>query len=86
MKVAQLFVAAALVLPIASAFAQSTPRSINDDVSAQIAQEQSTYRFAGSADQTQAAINGNARLGTPSRQLTQVNMGRYSLSVDRPSF
>jgi hypothetical protein len=69
MKVAQLLVAAALAIPAVSSFAQSTPISMNDDVSAQIAQEQPTYR----------------RTSVPPR-VAQLNMGRYSLSVTRPSF
>lgn len=85
MKVAQLLVAAALAIPAVSSFAQSTPISMNDDVSAQIAQEQSTYRYADSADQSQAAFNDARRASVPPR-VAQLNMGRYSLSVTRPSF
>jgi hypothetical protein len=84
MKVAQFIVAAAIAIPAVSSFAQSTPLSINDDVRAQIAQEQMTSRYADFAGQTQAALNDDARAGVP-RQITEVNLGRYSLSIVRPA-
>jgi hypothetical protein len=71
MKVVQFIVAAAIAIPAVSSFAQSTPPSMNDDVAAQIAQ---------------AAVNDVKRTWVPPRQITQMNMGRYSLSVVRPSF
>jgi len=86
MKVAPFIVAAAIAIPAVSSFAQSTPPSMNDDVSAQIAQEKMTYRYTDSADQTQAAIDNVKRGWVPPRQITEMNMGRYSLSVVRPSF
>jgi hypothetical protein len=86
MKVVQFLVAAAIAIPAVSSFAQSTPPSMNDDVAAQIAQEKMTYQYADSADQTQAAVNDVKRTWVPPRQITQMNMGRYSLSVVRPSF
>jgi hypothetical protein len=86
MKIAQLIVAAAIALPAVSSFAQSTPLSMNDAVSAQIAQEQMTYRYADSADQSKAAMNDSQRKWVPPRQIANLNMGRYSLSVVRPSF
>ncbi|MGA7782561.1 MAG: hypothetical protein WCA85_33285 [Paraburkholderia sp.] len=86
MKVAQLIVAAAIAIPAVSSFAQSTPASMNDDAGAQIAQQATTYRYTDSADQTQAAINDAKRTWVPPRQIAKVNMGRYSLSVVRPSF
>jgi hypothetical protein len=86
MKVVQFLVAAAIAIPAVSSFAPSTPQSMNDDVAAQIAQEKMTYQYADSADQTQAAINDVKRTWVPPRQVTQMNMGRYSLSVVRPSF
>lgn len=86
MKVAQLIVAAAIAIPAASSFAQSTPSSIDTDARAQIAQQTTTYRYTDSADQTQASINEFNRTSVPPRQLAEVNMGRYSLSVVRPSF
>jgi hypothetical protein len=86
MKIAQFIVTAAIAIPAMSSFAQSTPPSINDDVSTQIAQEKMTYRYADSADQTQAAINDVKQAWVPSRQIAELNMGRYSLSVVRPSF
>jgi hypothetical protein len=85
MKVAQFIVAAVIAIPAVSSFAQSTPPSMNDDVRAQITQVEMTYRYADSADQTQAA-NDIKRAWVPPRQITEVNMGRYSLSVVRPSF
>jgi hypothetical protein len=86
MKVAQFVVAAAIAIPAVSSFAQSTPPSMDDAVRAQIAQEKMTYRYADSADQTQAAINGASRAWVPPRQIIDMNIGRYSLSVVRPSF
>jgi hypothetical protein len=86
MKVAQFIVAAAITIPAVSSFAQSTPASMNDDVRAQIAQVETTYQYADSADQAQAAVNDGKRTWVPARQITQVNMGRYSLSVVRASF
>ena len=86
MKVVQFIVAAAIAIPAVSSFAQSTPPSMNDAVRAQIAQEQMTYRYTDPADQTQAAINDVKRTWVPPRQIAEVNMGRYSLSVVRPSF
>jgi hypothetical protein len=85
MKVAQFIVAAAIAIPAVSSFAQSTPLSVNDDVRAQIAQEQITSRYADFADQTQAAVNDDERAWVPPRQITEVNMGRYSLSIVRPA-
>ncbi|RFU47936.1 hypothetical protein [Paraburkholderia sp. DHOC27] len=86
MKVAQFIVAAALAIPAVSSFAQSSPPSWNDDVRTQIAQDQSTYRYTDSADQSQAALNDARQKWVPARQITEVNLGRYSLSVVRPSF
>jgi hypothetical protein len=86
MKIAQSVIAALIAISPAFAFAQSTPPSINDDVRASIAQEQSTYRYADQASQTQAAINDAKRTGLLPHQITQMNLGRYSLSVVRPSF
>jgi hypothetical protein len=85
MKIAQLVVAAAIAIPAVSAFAQSAERPLNEDVKAQIAQEQTAYRYGDSADQVQPAINDWNRSSLPPSQVT-VNMGRYSLSVVRPSF
>lgn len=86
MKIAQMIVAVAIAVPAVSSFAQSTPATVNDDVRTQIAQQETTYQFADSADQTQAVINDIRPVWVPPRQVAEVNMGRYSLSVVRPSF
>jgi len=86
MKIAQFIVAVAIAIPAVSSLAQSTPTPTNDDLSAQIAHERMTYRYSESADQTQASMNDAKRTGLPPHQIAQVNMGRYSLSVVRPSF
>jgi hypothetical protein len=89
MKVAQLIVAAAIAIPAVSSFAQSTPPSVNDNVGVAgvtIAQETTTHRYADSADQLQATVNEFNRTEVPPRQLAEMNLGRYSLSVTRPSF
>ncbi|MFC0402173.1 hypothetical protein [Paraburkholderia rhizosphaerae] len=86
MKIPQIIVASLLAIPSAFAFAQSTPPSINDDVRAQMTQQQMTYRYPDQAVQTQAAINDAKRTGLLPHQMAEMNMGRYSLSVVRPSF
>lgn len=86
MKVAQFIVAAAIAIPAVSSFAQSTPPSMNDDLRAQIAQQTMTYRYTDSANQTQAAVNDVQRKWVPPGQIGEFNVGRYSLSVVRPSF
>ncbi|GAB7527365.1 hypothetical protein [Paraburkholderia sp. 2C] len=86
MKIAQSVIAALIAVSPALAFAQSTPPSFNDDVRASIAQEQANYRYAAPVDQSQAAINDARRTGLLPHQMAQMNLGRYSLSVVRPSF
>jgi hypothetical protein len=68
-----------------SSFAQSTQPPLNEDVKAQIAQDQAAYRFTDANDQTQARINDWNRSSVPQGQVN-VNMGPYQLSVVRPSF
>jgi hypothetical protein len=86
MKIAHFIVAGLVAIPSAFAFAQSTPPSINDDVRAQLTQAQASYRYAGQTDETQAAINDARRTGLLPHQMAELNVGRYSLSVVRPSF
>ncbi|HVE10599.1 MAG TPA: hypothetical protein VNE00_25320 [Paraburkholderia sp.] len=86
MKIARVIIAGLLAIPSVFAFAQSTPTAINDAVSAQIAQEKMTYRYGDHVEQTQAAINDARRTGLLPHQMTEMNVGRYSLSVVRPSF
>jgi hypothetical protein len=86
MKIARLIVASLVAIPSAFAFAQSTPPSFNGAVRAQITQEQSTYRYADRVDESQAAINDDKRTALLPHQIGEVDMGRYSLSVVRPSF
>jgi hypothetical protein len=86
MKIARFIVASLMAIPSAFAFAQSTPPSINDDVRALTTQEKMTYRYANRVDQTDAAINDAKRTGLLPHQTAEMNMGRYSLSVVRPTF
>jgi hypothetical protein len=86
MKVAQLIVAAAVLIPAVSAFAQSTPPALNDAVRAQIVQQKETYGSTDSNDQKRLSASGVNRSENQSRQITDVNMGRYSMSVATPSF
>jgi hypothetical protein len=85
MKIAHFIVAAAIAIPAVSSFAQSTEGPLNEDVKAQVAQEQTAYRYTDSNDQVQSKINDWNRTSVPAGQVT-VNMGRYALSVVRPSF
>ncbi|MBN3766001.1 hypothetical protein G3O01_34675 [Burkholderia sp. Ac-20365] len=86
MKMIQLIVAVSLAIPAVSSFAQSSPQTVNDDIRAQLAQQKTTYRYADATDQTQASVDNARRIGLLPHQITGVNMGRYSLSVVRPSF
>ncbi|WP_028216584.1 hypothetical protein [Paraburkholderia oxyphila] len=86
MKLAQLIVAASILVPAVSSFAQSTPVAVNEDVRSQLVQEETTYRSLDSSDKQQASINNANRNGVRSRQTAQIDLGRYSLSVVRPSF
>jgi predicted nucleic acid-binding protein len=85
MKVAQLVIAAAVLIPAVSAFAQSTPAVLNDAVHAQLAQEKAAYASTDSNDQKRASAPGVNRIENRSRQITDVNMGRYSMTVATPS-
>lgn len=86
MKLVQLIVAASILIPAASSFAQSTPVAVNEAVRSQLVQEETTYRSLDASDKQQASINNVNRSGERSRQTAEVNLGRYSLSVVRPSF
>ena len=54
-------------------------------VRAQLVQEKTTYRSLDSSDKKQASTNNVDRNGGQSRQIAGMNVGRYSLSVVRPS-
>ncbi|MPW23644.1 hypothetical protein GCT13_44780 [Paraburkholderia sp. CNPSo 3157] len=86
MKIFQFVVAAAIALSTAPSFAQSTPQTVNDDVRAQLTQEKMTYGYSGSDDRTQTATSGSKPTVVPPHRITGVELGRYSLSVVRPSF
>lgn len=86
MKLVQFIVAASILIPAVSSFAQSTPPAMNDDVRAQLTQEKTTYRYSDSSDRKQASISDAKRSATLPHQITGMDMGRYSLSVVRPSF
>ncbi|MFD1560382.1 hypothetical protein ACFSHT_32845 [Paraburkholderia silviterrae] len=86
MKLVQLIVAASILIPAVSSFAQSTPVAVNEDVRSQLVQEETTYRSLDASDKQPASINNVNRNGERSRQTAEVNLGRYSLSVVRPSF
>lgn len=86
MKLIQIIVAASILVPAVSSFAQSTPPALNGDVRAQLVQEKPTYQSFDSNDQKQAAMNTVRRNGGQSRQIAGVNVGRYSMSVVGPAF
>jgi hypothetical protein len=84
MKLVQLIIAASILIPAVPSFAQSTPLTVNEDVRAQLVQEETMYRSLNSSDQKQASINNVDRNGVRPRQVAVKNLGRYSLSVVRP--
>jgi hypothetical protein len=55
-------------------------------VRAQIVQQKETYGSTDSNDQKRLSASGINRSENQSRQITDVNMGRYSMSVATPSF
>jgi len=86
MKLVQVIVAAAILIPTAAAFAQSTPPALNEDVRLQLAQEKAGYGPAESSDQRQNSLNNVKQNVSRSRQITGMNLGRYSLAVVVPSY
>jgi opacity protein-like surface antigen len=86
MKLIQIIVAASILMPAVSSFAQSTPPAVNGDVRGQLVQAKPTYQSFDSNDQKQAAMNTVRRNGGQSRQIAGVNVGRYSMSVVGPAF
>ncbi|AUT73174.1 hypothetical protein CUJ88_20150 [Paraburkholderia hospita] len=66
--------------------AQSTPPAMNDDVRVQLAQEKMTYRYSDPTDREQASISDAKRNALLPHRITRMDLGRYSLSVVRPSF
>ena len=86
MKLVQFIVAASMLVPAVSSFAQSTPLTLNDDVRTQLAHDKMTYRYSDSSDREQASISDAKRSATLPHKITGMDMGRYSLSVVRPSF
>jgi hypothetical protein len=86
MKLAHLVVAAAVLIPAVSSFAQSTPPDLNDAVHAQLVQEKTAYASANSSDQKQSTGTGVNRSENRSRQITGVGLGRYSMTVATPSY
>ncbi|OAJ52077.1 hypothetical protein A6V36_18305 [Paraburkholderia ginsengiterrae] len=86
MKLIQIIVAASILMPAVSSFAQSTPPAVNGDVRAQLVHADPTYQSFDSNVQKQAAMNTVRRNGGQSRQIAGVNVGRYSMSVVGPAF
>lgn len=86
MKLVQFIVAAAILIPAASSFAQSTPQALNDDVRTQLVQEKLGYESSSSNAQKQKSPNNINQNESQSRQIAGKNMGRYSLAVVVPSF
>jgi hypothetical protein len=86
MKIVQFVVAAAITLSTAPSFAQSTPPTVNDDVRAQLTQEKMAYGCSDSGDRTRAATSDAKPTVVPPHRITEVELGRYSLSVVRPAF
>jgi hypothetical protein len=69
-----------------SSFAQSTLLAMNDDVRVQLAQEKMTCRYSDSSDREQASISYAKQNAPLPHRITGMDLGRYSLSVVRPSF
>ncbi|BDC45199.1 hypothetical protein PTKU15_84960 [Paraburkholderia terrae] len=86
MKIVQLVIAASIVLATAPSFAQSTPLTANDEVRVQLAQEKMTHGYSGPGERTPTATSGSKATVAPPHKITGVELGRYSLSVVRPSF
>jgi hypothetical protein len=85
MKLAQVVAAAAILFPAVSSLAQSTPSVLNEDVRAQLVQEKAVYTSLDANDQKRASMNSFNRNESQSRQITGMNMGRYSMTVVAPS-
>jgi hypothetical protein len=85
MKLAQLTVAAAIIIPAASSFAQSTPPALNEDVRAQLVQEKMIHRSTDSNDQKLASLNEVGRNGSPTYHIAEMSLGHYSMTVEAPS-
>ena len=85
MRLAQIVVAAAILFPAVSSLAQSTPPALNEDVRAQLVQEKAVYTSLDANDQKRASMSSVNRNESPSRQITGMNMGRYSMTVVAPS-
>jgi hypothetical protein len=85
MRFAQLVAAAGILFPAVSSLAQSTPPTLNEDVRAQLVQEKAVYTSLDANDQKRASMNGVNRNESQSRQITGLNMGRYSMTVVAPS-
>jgi hypothetical protein len=86
MKLVQFIVAAAILIPAAGSFAQSTPPALNEDVRTQLAQEKLGYGPSDSNEQKQNSLNNVKQNGSQSRQITGMNLGRYSLAVVVPTY
>ncbi|WP_085484953.1 hypothetical protein [Paraburkholderia susongensis] len=86
MKLAQTIVAVSILTTAMSSFAQSTPQALNEDVRAQLIQEQAPYQFMNSSDPKQTLTNDVKRNGGQSHQIAGMHLGRYLLSVVGPSF
>ncbi|MGF6767821.1 hypothetical protein P3T18_000291 [Paraburkholderia sp. GAS199] len=86
MKLIQIIVAASILVPAVSSFAQSTPPAVDADVRAQLALEKPTYQSFDSNAKQNATSNTVRRNGGQSRQIAGVNVGRYSMSVVGPAF
>jgi hypothetical protein len=84
MKLVQFIIAASLLTPAVSSFAQSTPLAVNADVRSQLVQEETMYRSLNSSDKKQASITNVDRIGARPQQVGGLDLGRYSMSVVRP--
>ena len=86
MKLVQLTVAVSIAVSAVSSFAQSTPPTLNDDVRAQLTQENMTYHYSDSGDHSRAATTDAKRSAMLPHRITGMELGRYSLSIVRPSY
>jgi hypothetical protein len=84
MKLGKFILAATILIPAATSFAQSTPPALNEDVRTQLAQAKLGYGPSDYNEQKQNSLNIKQN-GSQFREITETNLGRYSLAVVVPT-
>jgi hypothetical protein len=84
MKLGKFILAAAILIPTATSFAQSTPLALNEDVSTELAHAKLGDAPSDYKEQEQNALNVKQN-GRQPRQIAGMNLGRYSLAVVVPT-